>query len=344
MKAAVIKSVGLIQTEEVPEPRCGPDQVKVKIAYCGICGTDPEILEDRFGLFKGKNPEKMAEGPRIIGHEASGTIVEIGANCRQGYVVGQRVAMNFRSACGSCYYCRNKMEHFCEHTLPASGSYAEYAIYQESAIYSLPDGISFEHGALLEPVSVAVHTIDLANIAPGRSVAISGAGPIGLLALELAIKAGASRLMVSEPVPEKRALARKLGADVAVDPLKENLEEAGRKLNDGRLFDTVIEASGNLGAAKAALGLADKCGTVVWAAVYAYDKEISINPFYMYANELTIRSVFISPYSFPRSLSLLTKMELDPIITDIYPLEKIDKAFENHKKGKSIKTLIKCSK
>jgi 2-desacetyl-2-hydroxyethyl bacteriochlorophyllide A dehydrogenase len=343
MKAAVIKSVGVIGVEDVPEPKCGPDQIKVKLAYCGICGTDPEILEDRFGLMKGGDPGMKPKGPMIIGHEACGKIVEIGANCKQGYKVGQRVAMNFRSACGACYYCRNKMEHFCTHGTGASGAYAQYAVYQESAIYALPDNISFEHGALLEPVSVAVHTIDLANIAPGKSVAISGAGPIGLLALELAVKAGATSILVSEPIAEKRAIAKKLGADVTADPLKENLVEIGKKMNDGRLFDTVIEASGNLGAAKAAVGLADKCGTVVWAAVYAYDKEISINPFYMYANELTIRSVFISPYSFPRSMNLLPKMDLDPIITDIYPLDKVAEAFENHKKGKSIKTLLKCN-
>jgi 2-desacetyl-2-hydroxyethyl bacteriochlorophyllide A dehydrogenase len=343
MKAAVIKSVGVFSVEEVAEPKPAPNQIKVKLAYCGICGTDPEILEDRFGLMKGGDPSHKPAGPMIIGHEACGTIVEMGSNCKQGYKVGQRVAMNFRSPCGACYYCRNKMEHFCQHAIPASGAYAEYAVYDESAIYALPDSISFEHGAMLEPVSVAVHTIDIANIAPGKAVAISGAGPIGLLAMELAIKAGASNILVSEPIAEKRKIAKKLGADVTADPLKENLVEIGRKMNNGRLFDTVIEASGNLGAAKQAVSLADKCGTVVWAAVYAYDKEISINPFYMYANELTIRSVFISPYSFPRSMNLLPKLDLDSLITDIYPLKDIQEAFENHKKGKSIKTLIKTA-
>ncbi len=343
MKAAVIKSTGVFKVEEVPEPKPAPDQIKVKLAYCGICGTDPEILEDRFGLMKGGDPSHKPSGPMIIGHEACGTIVEIGSKCKQGYKVGQRVAMNFRSPCGACYYCRNKMEHFCQHAVQASGAYAEYAVYNESAIYPLPDSISFEHGAMLEPVSVAVHTVDIANIAPGKSVLISGAGPIGLLTMELAIKAGAANILVSEPIEEKRKIAKKLGADAAADPLKENLVEIGRKMNNGRLFDTVIEASGNLGAAKQAVSLADKCGTVVWAAVYAYDKDISINPFYMYANELTIRSVFISPYSFPRSMNLLSKLDLDSLITDIYPLNEIQAAFENHKKGKSIKTLIKTT-
>jgi 2-desacetyl-2-hydroxyethyl bacteriochlorophyllide A dehydrogenase len=341
MKAAVIKSVGLFDVRDVPEPDTGAHMIKVKIKYCGVCGTDPEILEDRFGLMKGRPKREGAAGPAIIGHEATGTIAEIGSNCKQGYKVGQRVAMNFRSSCGACYYCRNKMENFCTNAIGASGSYAEYAVYNEAAIYPIPDDMSFEHGALLEPVSIAVHTMDQANIIPGKSVAISGAGPIGLLALELAIKAGASRVMVSEPQGNKREVAKKLGADIAVDPTRNDVLKIGKEFTKGRGFDTVIEASGNLDAAKQDIMLADKGGTVVWAAVYAYDKEITVNPFYMYANELTIRSVFVAPYAFPRSLALLSKLDLDPIITDIYPLEKIQEAFENHKKGTSIKTLIK---
>ncbi len=340
MKAAVIKSVGVIAPENVPEPETGPNQIKVKIKYCGICGTDPEILEDRFGLMKGRPPREGPAGPMIIGHEASGTIAEIGSACQQGYKVGQRVAMNFRSTCGACYYCRNKMEHFCTQAVGASGSYAEYAVYGESAIYVLPENVSFKQGALLEPATIALHTIDLANIAPGRSVAITGAGPIGLLALELAVKAGAARIMVSEPQANKREVAKKLGADLTVDPLKENIQEIGKKFNEGRGFDTVIEASGNLSAVKQTITLADKGGTIVWAAVYAYDKEIPVNPFYMYANELSIKSVFLSPYCFPRALNLLPKLELDALVTDIYPLEKVAEAFENHKQGKSIKTLL----
>lgn len=341
MKAAVIKSTGLFEVQDVPEPPTGPEMVKVKIKYCGICGTDPEILEDRFGLMKGRPKREGAAGPAVIGHEAAGTIEEVGSNCKQGYKAGQRVAMNFRSSCGACYYCRNKMEHFCTNPTGASGSYAEHAVYNEAAIYPIADDMSFEHGALLEPVSIAVHTMDQANIIPGRSVAISGAGPIGLLALQLALKAGAARVMVSEPQVNKREIAKKLGADITVDPTREDIVKIGKEFNEGRGFDTVIEASGNLGAAKQDIMLADKGGTVVWAAVYAYDQEITVNPFYMYANELTIRSVFVAPYAFPRSLALLPKLELDPLITDIYPLEKIQEAFENHKKGTSIKTLIK---
>jgi 2-desacetyl-2-hydroxyethyl bacteriochlorophyllide A dehydrogenase len=337
MRAAVTREAGIIKMEEVADPVIKPDQVKVKIAYAGLCGTDPENLEHRFGLFK---PEDY-KGARILGHEASGTIAEIGKAVKGKFKVGQRVAMNFRSACGACYYCQNGMEHYCRTAEGSSGCFAEYAVYPESAIYPLTDDISLEAGAMLEPVSVAVHAIDQANVTTGSSVAIAGGGPIGLLCLEMALKAGAARTMLSEPVAEKRALARKLGADVVVDPFNEDIEEVGKKLTDGRGFNTVIDASGSVKAAKQCISLADNCGTILWAAVYGKDVEIGVSPFLMYAKELTITSTFVSPYSFPRALAMLPKLELQSLITDIVPLKDIQKAFELHKKGKSIKILIK---
>jgi (R,R)-butanediol dehydrogenase/meso-butanediol dehydrogenase/diacetyl reductase/L-iditol 2-dehydrogenase len=337
MKAAVIRGIGNIAMEDYPDPVTGPDKIKVKIAYCGLCGTDPENLEGRFGLV----PPEAYKQARVIGHEASGTIAEIGSDVQGEFKVGQRVAMNFRSACGACYYCRNGMEHFCRRGEGATGSFAEYAVYPESCIYPLPDDISLEVGSLLEPVSVAVHAIDQARVRTGSSVAICGGGPIGLLCLQMALHAGAARALLSEPVPEKRALAKKLGADVVVDPFKEDIVEAGKKLTDGRGFDTVIDASGNVNAARQCLFLADDKATILWAAVYGKDVTIPVPPFLMYVKELTITATWVSPYSFPRALAMLPRLELKSLITDIVPLKEIKKAFELHKTGKSIKILIK---
>ena len=337
MKAAVMRGIGNINMEEVPDPEMGPGQIKVKIAYCGLCGTDPENLEGRFGLV----PPEAYKQARILGHEASGTIAAIGSAVKGDYKVGQRVAMNFRSSCGACYYCRNGMEHFCRFGEGASGSFAEYAVYPESAVYPLADDISLEVGSFLEPVSVAIHATERANVHTGSSVAIAGGGPIGLLCLEMALHAGAARTLLSEPIAAKRTLARKLGADVVVDPLKEDLLAASKKLTDGRGFDTVIDASGNIGAAKQCLAMADNGATILWAAVYGKDVEIGVSPFLMYAKERTITSTFVSPYSFPRALAMLPKLEIKPLITDIVPLAEIRKAFELHKAGKSIKILVK---
>lgn len=340
MKAAIRSEAGEIIVQDVPEPEPGPDQIKVKIAYCGICGSELHMFDPEFIARRAPMPRPPpGSPPRAMGHEASGVISKLGSNVK-GFEVGQRVAMNFRSYCGSCYYCRNKMEHYCQSVIPATGSYAEYAVYHKSAVYALPEGVSLEVGALLEPVSVAVHTIDLANIRPGGTVVILGAGPIGLLIQEVALIAGAAKVLVSEPVESRRKMAQQLGATLVVDPIKEDLDAAAKKLTDGRGFDTVIDASGKIAVAKQALSLADNCATVIWAAMYPNGVEVGVPPSFMYTKELTIRGVFVSPYSFPRALNLLSILNLEPLIS-IMPLEKISEAFHQLLAGKGIKVLIK---
>jgi (R,R)-butanediol dehydrogenase/meso-butanediol dehydrogenase/diacetyl reductase/L-iditol 2-dehydrogenase len=337
MKAAVQYGPFDLRVEDVPEPSCAPDEVKVKVAYCGVCGSDIEIYRGEFGLMKTPGWPK---GPKTEGHEASGVIAEVGSAVRGDFAPGQRVAMNFQQACGGCYYCQNGKEHFCQEGTKASGAFAEYAVYKQGSVYRLPDSISLEEAALLEPVSVAVHMTEVAGIVPGRSVAISGGGTIGLLALQLALKAGASRVMVSEPVAEKRALAERLGADLTADPLSEDVVARGRELTEGRGFDSVIEASGNLRAAETALALVDSCGTVVWGGVYPDDAFVPVRPFQLYQQELTLRSVYCSPYAFPRSVSLLPKLTLKPLISGVHPLEDLAGVLEHHRTSGAIKTLI----
>ena len=340
MKAAIRDDSGKLVVQDVPVPEMGPDRVKVRIAYCGICGSELHSIDPDYIARRAPMPQRPGGmRPRVGGHEASGTIVEIGSDVK-GLTVGQKVAMNFRSYCGSCYYCRNMMEHYCQAVIPATGSYAEYAVYHKSAIYVLPEGVSLEVGALLEPVSVAVHAVDLSNIRPGDTVAIMGAGPIGLLIQMLALKAGAAKLLVSEPAEGRRNLAKQLGATAVVDPLHEDLEAAAKKLTDGRGFDTVIDASGKIPVAKQCLSLADKCGTIVWAAMYPNGAEVGVPPSMMYDKELTIRGVFVSPYSFERALNLLPVLNLEPLIS-IMPIEQIDEAFHMLLAGKGVKILIK---
>ncbi|NLO28610.1 MAG: alcohol dehydrogenase catalytic domain-containing protein [Actinobacteria bacterium] len=338
MKAALTYGPFDTRVEEVPEPTPGPGEVKVKIAYCGICGSDPEIYEGTFGLLKAP---WWPPAPFSTGHEASGVIAELGPGLLGDWKVGQRVAMNFRKYCGACYYCRNKMEQFCEYVKSYEAGFAEYAVYDESCLYSLPDDVSLERGAMLEPVTIAVHAVDLGNIAPGKTVAVSGAGTIGLLIQQIAIRAGAARVLVSDPMPEKREMAKLYGADWTVDPLKEDLVTVGRQHTDGRGFDTVFEASGNFSAVEQTIGLADKDGTIVWAGSYHEDATFPINPYYMFANELTIRSTILAPFVFPRALKLLAKLDLEPMITQIVPLADIATALAARKTSTDIKILVK---
>jgi len=343
MKAAVMIEGGGLEVRDMPEPpEPGPDQVKVKIAYCGICGSELHSLDpdytSRPSVF-GRPPGGGPMPPRIGGHEASGTVVAVGPNVK-GIEVGDRVGMNFRTPCGTCYYCRNMQEHFCERVIPATGSYAEYAMYHPNAVYKLPDDVSLEVGALLEPVTVGVHTVDIADIHPGNTVAIMGGGPIGMLILEVAKIAGAAKIMMSEPVESRRKLAEQLGATVTIDPLNENVGEMTAKMTEGRGFDRVIDASGKIVVAKQCLKIAARGATVVWAAMYPTGDEVGVAASDMYIKELTIKGVFISPYSFPRSINLLKTLDLEPLIS-IRPIEEIDQAFRDLLAGKGMKVLIK---
>jgi 2-desacetyl-2-hydroxyethyl bacteriochlorophyllide A dehydrogenase len=338
MKAAFTYGPFDTRVEEVPEPTPGPGQVKVKIAYCGICGSDPEIYEGTFGLLKAP---WWPKAPFTTGHEASGVIVEVGPGLLGDWKVGQRVAMNFREYCGACYYCQNKMQQMCEHVTSYEAGFAEYALYPESCLYPLPDDVSLERGAMLEPVTIAVHAVDLGNVAPGKTVAISGAGTIGLLVQQMAMRAGAARVFVSDPMPEKREMAKRYGADWTVNPLTEDMVAVGRAHMDGRGFDTVFECSGQITAAEQCIRLADKDGTIVWAGSYHEDATFPINPCYMFFNELTIRSTILAPYVFPRALKLLSKLDLEPMITEIVPLENIAGALAGRKTSTAIKILVK---
>ena len=345
MKAGVHTAPGIVEVQEWPDPIVGPGQVKVKIAYTGICGTDIALLHNRHGYqkaglrFDGKGPAPV--GPVVDGHEATGTIVELGPGLKGTWKVGQRVAMSLMAACGVCHYCRTMRESFCEHPARAVSSFAEYGAFPEGALYGIPDDVSFELAALVEPLSIAVHAFDLAGIQNGQTLAISGAGAIGLLTLAVAVHAGACKILVSEPVAGKREMALRMGADLVVDPTTDDLAAAALGLTDGRGFDAVIEAGGKVQSATQMLELVDKGGTVVWVAVYPYDAVIPVKPFQLYLKELTVRTARLAPYSFERTVRLLPKLDVGALVTDIYPLDEIAEAFRNHERGQSIKPLIK---
>jgi 2-desacetyl-2-hydroxyethyl bacteriochlorophyllide A dehydrogenase len=342
MKSVITIAPGKVEIGNVPEPMVTPDKIKVKIAYCGICGGDLHAFDSAFQTGKPsfQGLLRPPPEPRIMGHEASGIIVELGKDTKAGYKAGQRVAMDLRSYCGSCYYCRNGMQHFCESPTNASGAFSEYALYKEDDIYLLPDNVSLEEGALLEPIAVAVHTVDIANIKLGGTLAILGGGPIGMLILQVARRAGAAKILLSEPVEGRRNIAKELGATLVIDPTRENLEEVTAAMTEGRGFDTVIDTSGKLAVAKQALFLAGNCGTIIWGAMYPSGSELPVVPSYMYARELTIKSVFVSPYCFPRALNLLPELDLKPLIS-IKPLENIAECFQSLLKGQGLKILIK---
>jgi len=337
MKAAMWKKKKVLEVDDVPEQEVGPEDVKIKVEYTAICGSDPHIVD-------GKLP--VSYPPRIMGHEVSGTIVELGEQAdTKGLKVGDRVTGNPVRYCGVCDYCRNGLEHYCLKLAAffPPGTMAESVVWHEQQVFKLPDSISFEEGCLTEPVSVCLRGIDLSNIREGSTVAILGLGGIGQILLQLSLLAGASQVMVADPVESKRNTALEMGADMAFDPLAEDMWATTMKVTANRGFDTVIEASGNLDSAKSAMDMVGKAGTMVYFAVYPMNFELPIKPFDLYSREITVRGVFMSPYLFPRTLALLPRLKLKPLVSKIYPLDEVVEAFEEQKRGQNIKILIKSS-
>jgi len=225
---------GRIVVRDAPEPPLGDEQVKIKVAYCSICGTDPHQIEHNV---RGQTL------PFGLGHEMSGVVVEVGPGAvRHGFRPGDRVAGNFLHFCGTCDPCRSGNPGMCEF---AEGSnqpcLAEYVSWHESQVYRLPDGISLKQGCLLEPVSVAVMAVDRLAPVIGQRVAISGGGPIGLLLLQQMRMMGAVDLTLIEPIGYRRDLALKYGADHVVDPFGQDVAEAAAAATGGRGYDIVVD-------------------------------------------------------------------------------------------------------
>jgi threonine dehydrogenase-like Zn-dependent dehydrogenase len=334
MKAAVQKAIELVEVEDVPEPVTRPDQIKVKIAYAGLCGTDIEILEGTFGLVK------EPSFPKIEGHEASGTIVEVGDATMLGYKVGQRVAMCPVAPCGACYFCRNGQEAFCSHGAEYSGAFAEYGVYAEGQVFPIADEVSFEVGTMLEPLSIAMRANALGCVGPGKSVAILGGGPIGILNLIVAVHSGASQVLVSEPVAYKRGFAEQLGTAVTVDPTNQDLIGIAKEVTGGLGFDAVIDCTGKLVGAEQAVKLAGPGAHVVWAAVYPVGETVPVEPWALFEKDLSIHGVFQSPYFLWRANRMLSVLDLKPLISHVYALGDINRAFQDQRRGKVMKALI----
>ena len=338
LNAAQESERGKVQVCDIPEPILGDEQVKIKIAYCSICGSDPHCLQENiFGW----------DVPFGLGHEMSGVVVEVGKKAvKKGLKPGDRVAGNFLRFCGTCYYCRHQQEQFCEFANESNQpGMSEYVTWHESQVFKLPDNVSLKEGCLLEPVSVAVRVAD--KLAPkiGHRVAISGGGPIGLLILQMLKMMGAVNLTLFEPIAERRELGRKYGADFCIDPLSQDVTQAAMAITDGLGYDSVIEVSGNTHAAYKMPEITAKGGTLMYVAMYPNDFEMPLNLYkYCYANELTITGTYISPYAFTRALQIMPRMQLDDFTTKVFDIDDAEAAFMAQVSGKYPKIIIRCNK
>lgn len=336
MKAAILHGRHDLRVEDRPVPEPDPDEVLLKVSFCGICGSDVHAYD---GMQMGGIHGRRAGGPRIVGHEVAGVVEAIGervTNCQ----VGDRVTCIPWAFCGACYYCRRGLVNHCSNKRLISGLMAEYGTAPATAVHRIPDTLSMERAALAEPISCALWAIDLAEITSGATVAIIGAGSIGLLLLELAKASGAARTVISEPHATRRAVAASLGADLIVDPRETDLLAAVNDLTDSIGCDVALEAVGHPATVAEALRITRRSGTVVIVGVSDPAARLEVSPFDIYLRELTIKGCFTRRLTFDRGLHWLSKLNLDPILTHTFPLADAPTAMEYARTGKGAKVLV----
>ncbi|EZA51348.1 hypothetical protein DMN91_002032 [Ooceraea biroi] len=328
------KSLTLKKQAALPEPAA--NEIRIKVVYSGICGTDLHILEGSFPCKK--------DGFLTLGHEFVGTVDKLGSEVT-GFKVGQRVAVDPNSGCNKCGHCHSANYHFCElgginNTIGIyrNGGWATHAIVPETQVYSIPDEIKMYEAVLSEPLSCLAHGWDKLNpVNVGSRVLVIGAGIIGLLwACLLHLHGLRKTVTISEPQQKRRELVSTLGLDYQVKSPDEVKEE----------FDLAVDCSGSAPAMERAVSLLNHGGRLCVFGVANPNAKLTIEPFQVYKKELTIVGVNINPYTFPKGLALLQSMsakylDYGKLGIKVFSLSQYKQALDALKTGEISKAVFK---
>ncbi|MCF6221140.1 MAG: 2,3-butanediol dehydrogenase [Robiginitomaculum sp.] len=306
--------------ETLAEPSPGPGEAKVKVKWCGICGSD--IQEYRSGpqmVPTKPHPQTGMSAPVTGGHEFSGEITEIGEDIT-GFAPGDRVVVRPTLPCYQCHYCRQGRFIQCVvlATLGASsnGAFAEYAVVRGDCLYKLPDHVSFEQATYAEPLACAVRGVERSGMVAGATVVVLGAGPIGLLTMQTALACGASRVFVFETVERRRKLAEELGATASFDPREGNPGKLIASLTEGRRADIVFECAGNASALLLADSLSGRGSTILQMGVPSEPVEFPFYNLFMREKTIIASQGYVND-QFQTALDFIAsgKVRCDPIMT-----------------------------
>jgi (R,R)-butanediol dehydrogenase/meso-butanediol dehydrogenase/diacetyl reductase len=338
-----------LRIDDVAEPGAPrPREVVVRIATCGICGTDlHEYVAGPIVTSVEPHPLTGAQNPQILGHEFSGEVVATGEGVTR-VVEGDRVAIMPLAYCGSCPYCRRGLQHLCASMgcvglSHAWGGMAELATVAEYQVVRLPEALAYRQGALIEPTAVAAYGIERAGVSPGDSVLITGAGPIGALAALCARSGGASTVYVSEPNPARRARAEALGVAVVLDPSSVDVPELLHEQTDGLGVDRAIECSGHPDGFATAVRSLRRRGTLAQTGLFV--GEATVEPMLWALNDLTIVGTWCyRVYDFDRIAAQIAAGDLpvERVVTSSATLDDAPAAFARLASGTAdeIKVLI----
>ncbi|WP_339128625.1 zinc-dependent alcohol dehydrogenase family protein [Streptomyces sp. f51] len=327
MKAAVIESVGRAVVAEVPDPAPGPREVVVEVAACGLCGTDLHILQGEFAPTL----------PIVPGHEFAGEVVGVGTRVTE-LAVGDRVAVDPSLYCHECRYCRTGHNNLCERWaaigVTTAGGAAQYATAPVANCVKLPEHIATQDAALIEPLSCAVRGYDVLRSRLGAHVLVYGSGTMGLMMLELAKRTGAASVDVVDVNPERLATARLLGVSGAA--------ASPAELDRPQGWDVVVDATGNAAAIQDGLDRVAKAGTFLQFGVADYATRVTVDPYRIYNQEITITGSMAVLHSFERAAELFAAGVLDPsvFISDRLPLASYPKALDQFASGVGRKIVV----
>lgn len=345
MKAARWHNAEDIRVEQVEQPIVKDSDVKIKVAWTGICGSDlHEYAAGPILIPTEEHPLTKDKAPLILGHEFSGEVIEIGKNVEQ-IKIGDRVTVEPIYRCGECAGCRAGFYNLCDdlgfHGLAGGGGgFAEFTTVPEVMVHKIPDEMSYEHAAFVEPAAVALHAIRQSKLKAGDTAAVFGAGPIGLLTIEAALIAGADKVYVVELSEERRSLAEELGA-IPIDPNKVNAVEEIIKLTDGGV-NVSYEVTGVPVVLQQAIDSTKIQGETVIVSIWEQNPAIDANSVVL--KERNIIGTIAYRDIFPATIDLMTKgkFSADRLITKKIALDDIvEEGFETllHEKSQ-VKILV----
>lgn len=332
MEALVLTGIKSLELKEIAQPEIKPDEVKIHTAFAGICGTD-------HALYAGLPGSAPAVPPIVLGHENSGVVVEVGSEVTN-VKVGDRVAVDPNIYCGQCKYCRTGRPELCEHLsaigVTRDGGFEDYFTAPASVVYPIPDNVSLKAAALVEPISCAVHGIQLLKVSPYQKALVIGDGFMGQLFVQILQAYGIHEVDLAGIVDEKLAMAKdKFGAKRTFNTM------AGDKIPDSE-YDVVIEAVGSPKTQEAAIEAAARGGQVLMFGVGGPDDTFKMNTYEVFQKQLTIQGSFINPNAFEDSLALLAsgKVDVEPLISHELDYATVED-FLNGKLGVVSKAVVK---
>lgn len=332
MAASVLVKPLEVRVETVPVPALRSDEVLVQIAAVGVCGSDVHYYQHgRIGDF-------VVEEPMILGHESAGTIIAVGSGV-DPVRCGDRVSIEPQRACRQCAQCRRGRYNLCPFmefyaTPPVDGAFAQYAVIQADYAFRIPDTMSLEAAALCEPLSVGIWANQKAGTGPGSRILIAGAGPIGIMIAQVARAFGATEIVVSDPVAERRAVVERFGATKTLDP--SNPADGDADL----VVDAFIDASGAGPAIRKGILSVAAAGTVVLVGMGADDVELPVGR--IMNRELTVTGVFRYANTWPLAIELAStgRVDLDSMVTGRFQLADVEAALHAATEPSSIKAIV----